>query len=981
MNYQVVSAHWPIGGGETGELIRQFDWTKTSLGLIKDWPSHLRIKVNSMVNSPIPQVLMWGDDHVMIYNDGYKEIAGDYHPRALGDKVSAVWPEIWEWNKTILEAGFRGEVQSFRDQVMVLNRHGSPEDVVFDLFYTPIYDETGKVDGVLCTVLENTEKVHALNALAQSQEELSRLTNALPILVGFLDRDHVYRFANDGYQEWFGLAASDVIGKHAAEVIGNAYYAARIPLLQKALSGERVITDTVIKRPDGEERTAEIRYVPRFTSKGEIDGIYVLITDIEDRKQSENALRRSNERFRAAVAAIHGVLWTNTADGRMLGEQTAWATLTGQRYEEYQDYGWADAVHPDDREGSVASWQAAVASKSTYVWEHRVRRHDGLYRTFAIRGVPIIGSSGDIEEWVGVHTDITEQREAESNLQDHASNLERQVRHRLRAEEQLRQLNESLEARVESEIAERRQAERALQQAQKMESIGQLTGGVAHDFNNLLQVVAGNLQLLAKDIVGNAQAERRVGNALAGVSRGAKLASQLLAFGRRQALEPRVINISRFIAGMDDLLRRSLGEAVEVEVIASGGLWNTYADPTQVENALLNLAINARDAMEGSGKLTIEVGNAFLDQDYARTHVEVTPGQYVMLAVTDTGAGMAPDILDKVFEPFFSTKPEGKGTGLGLSMVYGFVKQSGGHVKIYSEVNEGTTVKVYLPRSVADEDREVVVQAGPVVGGSETVLVVEDDEAVRNTVFETLTDLGYRVLTAKDAQAGLNVVESGIPIDVIFTDVVMPGPLKSREMARRAKERLPHLAVLFTSGYTENSIVHGGILDAGVELLSKPYTREALARRIRHVIANQKQVDQATAPRAETVKPVAEVAAATPKTLTILLVEDDFLIRGNTAEMLAELGHQVIEAGTGKEALVELESNSIDVLITDIGLPDTVGGDLAVRAVAEKPDLTVVFATGESHKPDNAPPGSRLLQKPYNEMDLAAVLAGVNAGS
>jgi PAS domain S-box-containing protein len=981
MNYQAVSAHWPIGGGEAGELIRQFDWTKTSLGPIKDWPSHLRIKVNSLVNSPIPQVLMWGDDHVMIYNDGYVEIAGNYHPGALGEKVSTVWPEIWEWNKTILEAGFRGEVQSFRDQVMVLNRHGAPEDVVFDLFYTPIYDETGKVDGVLCTVLENTEKVQALNALAQSQEEISRLTNALPILVGFLDRDHVYRFANDGYMEWFGLAASDVIGKHAAEVIGNTYYAARIPLLQRALSGERVITDTVIKRPDGEERTAEIRYVPRFTSKGEIDGIYVLIIDIEDRKQSENALRRSNERFRAAVAAIHGVLWTNTADGRMLGEQTAWATLTGQRFEEYQDYGWADAVHPDDREGSVASWQAAVASKSTYVWEHRVRRHDGVYRAFAIRGVPIIGSGGDIEEWVGVHTDITEQREAESNLQEHASSLERQIRHRLRAEEQLRQLNEGLEARVESEIAERRQAERALQQAQKMESIGQLTGGVAHDFNNLLQVVAGNLQLLSKDIVGNAQAERRVGNALAGVSRGAKLASQLLAFGRRQALEPRVINISRFIAGMDDLLRRSLGEAVEVEVIASGGLWNTYADPTQVENALLNLAINARDAMEGSGKLTIEVGNAFLDQDYARTHVEVTPGQYVMLAVTDTGAGMTPDILDKVFEPFFSTKPEGKGTGLGLSMVYGFVKQSGGHVKIYSEVNEGTTVKVYLPRAVADEDREVVVQAGPVVGGSETVLVVEDDEAVRNTVFETLTDLGYRVLTAKDAQAGLNVVESGIPIDVIFTDVVMPGPLKSREMARRAKERLPHLAVLFTSGYTENSIVHGGILDAGVELLSKPYTREALARRIRHVIANQKQVEQATAPKAETVRPVAEVEPATPKSLMILLVEDDVLIRGNTAEMLAELGHQVIEAGTGKDALIELESNSIDVLITDIGLPDTVGGDLAVRAVEGKPDLTVVFATGESHKPDNAPPGSRLLQKPYNDMDLAAVLAGVSAHS
>jgi signal transduction histidine kinase/DNA-binding response OmpR family regulator len=457
---------------------------------------------------------------------------------------------------------------------------------------------------------------------------------------------------------------------------------------------------------------------------------------------------------------------------------------------------------------------------------------------------PMLDATGEIEEWVGVHTDITEQRDAEASLQEHATSLERQVRHRVRAEEQLRQLNESLEARVEAEIAERHQTERALQQAQKMEAIGQLTGGVAHDFNNLLQVVSGNLQLLSKDLAGNDQAERRVANALAGVNRGAKLASQLLAFGRRQALEPRVINIGRFVSAMDDLLRRSLGEAVEVEVITSGGLWNTYADPTQVENALLNLAINARDAMSGSGKLTIEMGNAALDQEYARNHQEVLPGQYVMLAVTDTGSGMRPDILEKVFEPFFSTKPEGKGTGLGLSMVYGFVKQSGGHVKIYSEVDQGTTVRIYLPRSVADEDREVVVHNGPVLGGTETVLVVEDDEDVRSIVVETLTDLGYRVLTAKDAQAGLNVIESGVLIDVIFTDVVMPGQLKSSEMARRAKERLPGVAVLFTSGYTENSIVHGGRLDPGVELLSKPYTREALARRLRHVIANQKQREQ-----------------------------------------------------------------------------------------------------------------------------------------
>eukprot|EP01035_Chromulina_nebulosa_P069573 gene69573-biopygen41890 len=237
-----------------------------------------------------------------------------------------------------------------------------------------------------------------------------------------------------------------------------------------------------------------------------------------------------------------------------------------------------------------------------------------------------------------------------------------------------------------------------------MEAVGQLTGGVAHDFNNLLQVISGNMELLSRDVAGNPSAERRVGNAKLAVSRGAKLASQLLAFGRRQALEPKVINIGRLVSGMDEMLRRSLGEAIEIETVISGGLWNTLVDPTQIENALLNLAINARDAMNGDGKLTIEVGNAFLDDAYARRHAEVAPGQYVLLAVTDTGSGMAPDVLARVFEPFFSTKPEGRGTGLGLSMVYGFVKQSNGHIKIYSEIGQGTTIKLYLPRVEQSED-------------------------------------------------------------------------------------------------------------------------------------------------------------------------------------------------------------------------------------------------------------------------------------
>jgi signal transduction histidine kinase/CheY-like chemotaxis protein len=418
---------------------------------------------------------------------------------------------------------------------------------------------------------------------------------------------------------------------------------------------------------------------------------------------------------------------------------------------------------------------------------------------------------------------------------------EREIARRSEVEEALRLLNERLETRVGEAIAEREAAFAALQQAQKMETIGKLTGGVAHDFNNLLQVISGNLQLLARDVDGQERAERRVANALAGVQRGSKLASQLLAFGRRQPLEPRVLNVGKFLVGMDDMLRRALGEAIGIEVITSGGLWNCQADPTQLENAILNLSINARDAMEGTGKLTIEAANASLDDDYTQSLEDVPAGQYVMLAVTDTGSGIAPEVLEQVFEPFFSTKPEGHGSGLGLSMVYGFVKQSGGHVKIYSEIGHGTTVKLYLPRVRKRE--EVVIgphETVPLRGGSETILVAEDDPDVQATVVELLTELGYTVLRANDAQSALSVVESGVAIDLLFTDVVMPGALKSPELARLARARLPDLAVLFTSGYTENAIVHDGRLDAGVELLSKPYTREQLARKVRTVLEAKK---------------------------------------------------------------------------------------------------------------------------------------------
>ncbi len=530
---------------------------------------------------------------------------------------------------------------------------------------------------------------------------------------------------------------------------------------------------------------------------------------------------------------------------------------------------------------------------------------------------------------------------------------------------------------VVTDITRRTHAESIARQAQKMEALGQLTGGVAHDFNNLLQVIGGNLQLLSKDLAGNERAERRVSNALAGVARGSKLTAQLLAFGRRQALLPKIVDLGRFVRGLDDLLRRAIGDGIEVETVVSAGLWNVLVDPSQFENALLNLAINARDAMNGNGRMTIEAGNAALTDDYAARYAGVTPGQYVMLAVTDTGCGMSPEIMDQAFEPFFTTKPEGQGTGLGLSMVHGFVKQSQGHIKIYSEPGHGTTVRIYLPRVLLPEDVETEIETGLVTGGNETVLVVEDDEEVRATVAELLSELGYRVLRAKDAQSALSIVESGVPIDVLFTDVVMPGPLRSPELARRARARLPAIAVLFTSGYTDNAILHGGQLDPGIELLSKPYTREALARKLRHVLRDlPSETDDAGAAAvdATTTSPT-EIARAGS---TLLLVEDDELVRIATSELLAELGHTVLDAATGAEALHIIAETTPDILITDLGLPDMDGAALAAEARRRVPGLRVVFATGRNTAPELAGEegtgASVLLRKPYNSQTLEAAL-------
>jgi PAS domain S-box-containing protein len=484
------------------------------------------------------------------------------------------------------------------------------------------------------------------------------------------------------------------------------------------------------------------------------------------------------------------MIWRSGTDALCDWFNKPWLDFVGRTMAQEVGNGWAENVHPDDFDRCLEIYVSSFNARRPFTMVYRLKRHDGAYRDILDNGAAY-SRGGEFAGYFGSCIDISDRTEMEAQLR----------------------------------------------QAQKMEAIGQLTGGVAHDFNNLLQVVGGNLQLLEKDIPRDARSQRRLQNAMDAVARGAKLAGQLLSFARRQELKPQVISLGRVIRGMDDLLRRAIGDAIEIETVIAGGLWATYVDPTQVESALLNLAVNARDAMAGRGKLTIEAGNGSIDDDYAAKHVDVTPGQYVVVAVSDTGCGMPPEVIERVFDPFFTTKAPGEGTGLGLSMVHGFVKQSGGHVKIYSEIGHGTTVRLYIPRSRMREDEPVDAAATEAVtGGTEVILLVEDDEDVRATAADMLSDLGYKVLKARSGDDAMVIIDSGASIHLLFTDVVMPGALGAAELARKVQLRLPGIPVLFTSGYTDNAIVHGGRLDDGIELLSKPYTRDELARKLRKVL-------------------------------------------------------------------------------------------------------------------------------------------------
>jgi signal transduction histidine kinase len=405
--------------------------------------------------------------------------------------------------------------------------------------------------------------------------------------------------------------------------------------------------------------------------------------------------------------------------------------------------------------------------------------------------------------------------------------LEEETRQRREAEAMVRRFQE-----IEANEAQ-------IRQAQKMEAIGQLTGGVAHDFNNILTVITGCIEMLGDAVKNRPDLSQMTDMINSAATRGADLTKYLLAFARRQPLQPRPTDVNALVVDAARLLRPTLGEQIEIDSMLSHDSAPALIDASQLSTAILNLALNARDAMPNGGKLTLETRNVVLDEDYAASNSEVNPGSYVMIAVSDTGEGIPGSLLDKVFEPFFTTKGLGKGSGLGLSMVYGFVKQSNGHVKIYSEPGHGTTVKLYLPQATSREDAQAdAAEASVAEGGDESILIVEDDALVREYVMTQIKRLGYETLAARNAAEALETIDSPRRIDLLFTDVIMPGGMNGRQLATEAQKRRPKIKVLYTSGYTENAIVHHGRLDAGVLLLPKPYISSDLARMIRTALAS-----------------------------------------------------------------------------------------------------------------------------------------------
>jgi PAS domain S-box-containing protein len=615
---------------------------------------------------------------------------------------------------------------------------------------------------------------------------------------------------NPGAERMKGYTADEIIGQSFATFFTEEDRKAGKPdrALRTAAETGRFEDEGWRERKDGTAFWAVAVLDAVRDETGRVIGFAKVTRDITERRAAQEALRKSVREFQLLIQGVKDyAIYMLDPGGRITSWNSGAHNIKGYRADEVIGSHFSRFYTEEDRAaGMPARALRTAANEGKFEAEGWRVRKDGSRFWASVVIDPVHDETGELVGFAKVTRDITERRNADEEL---------------------------LQARTE------------LFQAQKMEAIGQLTGGVAHDFNNLLTVVIGNLEL-AQRTLGSAEGEgrlrRAIGNAMRGAQRAATLTERLLAFSRQQPLEPKPVDVNKLLIGLSDLLGRSLGEHIEIETVGAGGLWRVEVDPVQLEATILNLALNARDAMPDGGKLTIETLNAHLDEHYSLRHAEVRPGQYVQVAITDTGSGMTEEVVTRAFEPFFTTKRVGHGTGLGLSQVYGFVKQSGGHVKIYSEIGLGTTIKIYLPRMqgrVEEEEKE----AGGLVGAeeSESILLVEDDTDVRAYLAEVLRSLDYRVTTVANVQAALAVLaQKDRKIDLLLTDIVMPEG-NGRELAKAAERMRPDIQVLYMTGYSRNAVVHQGRLEEGVDLLQKPVSQAQLAMRVRTALDRRRR--------------------------------------------------------------------------------------------------------------------------------------------
>lgn len=866
---------WPFlrGGGAMAELMARFEWQRTALGPMAQWPAHVRSATALMLRSQVPIVMLWGQSGVMVYNDAYAVFAGQRHPRLLGSNVREGWEEVADFNDNVMRVCLAGGTLRYQDQELTLHRHGRAEQVWMNLDYSPLLDEAGAPAGVMAVVVETTGKVHAERALVQERESLQRLFQQAPSFMAMLEGpEHRIVMANPNYLQLVGHRP--VLGRTVAEALPDAVAQGYLSLLDQVVrSGEAYHAAgsryAVQAEPGGpvQERYVDFVFQPIRDGAHAVSGIFVEGVDVTERTLS--ALRS------AALIALTDALrpLDDTVDIGYTAARVVGETLGVSRV------GYGSVVPEADTLHVVRDWTAAEVESLAGVLQLRdygsfidSLKRDEFIRIADVRedartaeaaaalegrhtrsfvNVPVLEQGRLVAVFYVNHDAVHEWSAEEVAFIREVADRTRTATERVRAEAavreseaRLREANESLEAKVEARTRELMELEATLRQSHKTEAIGQLTGGIAHDFNNLLGSMGSSLQILERRLlIGKTEnAERYIGMAQDAVRRAASLTQRLLAFSRRQTLDPKPLNANRLVAGIEDMVRRSMGPAVQVEVVGAGGLWPTLVDGPQLENAVLNLCINARDAMApDGGRLTIETANKWLDERNGQER-DLPPGQYISICVTDTGCGMAPEVVARIFDPFFTTKPMGQGTGLGLSMVYGFVRQSGGQVRVYSEIGRGTTMCLYLPRYVGEVGDDEAADAGdaapaaPEQSDGEVILVVEDEVTIRTLIAEMLEEAGYRVITAADGPSALLVLQSDVRIDLLLSDVGLPGGLNGRQVADAGRVQRPALKVLFITGYAENAAIGNGLLAHGMQVITKPFDIMALAAKVRDMV-------------------------------------------------------------------------------------------------------------------------------------------------